>query len=204
MNNLRQPSTSGGLSLPSSLGVGEAAEQHVHQEWASLDEQEQRLAFEGFTPASTPQFGCPQITEEILTTSDNKLYTTVYAQQLAWFNYASQNQARAIAELLQVTNEMDVIEAKMRKGFRERMRVGGKEAKMTAEEMKDEILLHPRYTYLKLAHQQLSQYKIELGAYCDGIERGLKVISRQVEIRKMEIEQNRVNIPGRGYGVRTP
>lgn len=204
MNSPKQPSNAGGLSIPSNLGVGETAEQSVHQEWTSLDEQEEKLAFEGFSPMSTPDFGCPQITEEILTTSDNKLYTTVYAQQLAWFNYASQNLSRSVAEILQVTNEMDIIEARMRKGFRERMRVGGKESKMTSEEMKDEILLNPRYTYLKLHHQQLSQYKIELAAYCDGIERGLKVISRQVEIRKMEIEQNRVNIPNRGYGIRTP
>jgi hypothetical protein len=204
MNNPRQPFIGGGLALPSSVGIGETESQMVHQEWTSLDEQEQKLAAEGFFPMDTPTFGCPQITEDVLTTADNKMYTTVYAQQLAWFNYASQNLSRSVAELLQVTNEMDIIEARMRKGFRERMRHGGKEAKMTAEEMKDEILLNPRYTYLKLHHQQLSQYKIELSAYCEGIERGLKVISRQVEIRKMEMEQSRVNIPNRGYGIRTP
>lgn len=204
MSISRQPVTGGGLALPSNLGIGEAESQNVHQEWTSLDEQEQKLAAEGFSPMDTPTFMCPQITEDILTTADHKLYTTVYAQQLAWFNYASQNLSRAIAEILQVTNEMDVIEAKMRRGFREKMKIGGKEAKMTSEEMKDEILLNPRYTYLKLHHQQLSQYKIELSAYCEGIERGLKVISRQVEIRKMEMEQSRVNIPNRGYGIRTP
>jgi hypothetical protein len=199
MSNLRQPVTTG-LTLPTNTGLGQTAEQAVHQQWDTLEEQREKRASEGFSPMDQPDFGCPQVTEEVLTTADSKAYTATYAQQLAWFNYASQTLSRCVSELLQVDNEMDILEARMRKGFRERMKVGGKEAKMTAEEMRDEILLEPRHAYLMLRKQQLSQYKVELGAYTEGIERGLKVISRQVEIRKMEIEQSRVNIPNRGYG----
>lgn len=195
----RQPSTTG-LQLPSNIGLPESQEKQVHERWNTLEEMEQQLAYEGFSPYEQPQFGCPQVTEESLTTADSKAYTGMYAQQLAWFDYSSSSLARCTAELLQVTNEMDIIEASMRKVFREKMRIGGKAAKMSAEEMKDEILLDERYSYLLYRKQQLSQYKTILGAYTENIERGLKVISRQVEIRKMELEQSRVNIPNRGYG----
>ena len=87
----------------------------------------------------------------------------------------------------------------MRRDFRQRMEAGGKAAKMTGDQMKDEILLDPRYSYLNHRRQEMTQYKVMLAAYTDSIERGLKVISRQVEIRKIELEQNRVNIPNRGY-----
>lgn len=194
MNNLRQPST-GGLSLPTNVGMGQSAEQQIHKEWDTLESVETKLAMEGFTPMSTPEFPCPQIDEHALTTADNTSYTTTYAHQLSWFNYAGQALARATAEILQVQNEMTRIEATMRRGFK----LGGK--KMSAQEISDEILLDPRYTELKHREQILKQYKVELDAYYEGIERGLKVISRQVEIRKQEIEQNRVNIPGRGYAV---
>lgn len=204
MTNARQPVT-GGLSLPKNTGVGSTEEQAVHQQWTTLDEQEEKLASQGFVPMDAPSFTCPEITEETLTTADSKAYSTTFAQQLSWFNYSSQTLARCIAELLQVSNEMDIIEAKMRRGFRERMKLAGKDGKMTAQEMSDEILLDARYSYLLLRKQELTQYKTRLAAYTDGIERGLKVISRQVEIRKMELEQSRVNIPGRDYrGPRTP
>lgn len=204
MNDTRQPIT-GGLKLPTNMGVGATTESQVHSMWNTLDEVEEQLAAEGFSRVGQPNFGCPQITEEALTTADNKSYTTTYAQQLAWFNYSSQTLARASAELLQVKNEMDVIDARMRKIFRERMQTGGKDAKMSAKDIEGEILLDARYSYLMHRQQQLTQYKIELGTYAEGIERGLKVISRQVEIRKMEMEQTRVNIPGRGFGgPRTP
>lgn len=199
MNNARNPVTTG-LSLPQITGVGESTEKRLHQEWTTLDEVEDRLANEGFLPFPQPEFTCPQITEDALTTADSKAYTGMYAQQLAWFNYASTTLARCTADLLQVTNEMNIIESTMRKGFRARMKAGGKEAKMSAEEMQDEITLDERYSYLLHRKQILTQYKTELGTYTENIERGLKVISRQVEIRKMELEQSRVNIPNRGYG----
>jgi hypothetical protein len=201
MSNVRQPVT-GGLSLPSSVGVGESQERRLHQQWDTIEEIEQKLLAEGFQPMAQPEFGCPQITEDTLTTADSKAYTGMYAQQLAWFYYASQALSRCSAELLQVTNEMSLIEATMRKGFRDRMKAGGKAAKMSAEEMGDLILLDPRYSYLLHRKQELTQYKLELGTYTENIDRGMKVISRQVELRKMELEQSRINIPNRGYGIR--
>jgi hypothetical protein len=204
--NVRNPVT-GGLTVPKNVGVSETEQQNIHGKWDTIENVENELAMEGFVPMGTPEFECPQVTEDALTTPDSKEYTTTYARQLAWFNYSSQVLARVTAHLLQIENEMDFIESKLRKQFREvrRPKESGKGFdKMSAEEMKDEIRLDPRYSELTLQAQVFKQKKTELSVFVEGIERGLKVISRQVEIRKMEIEQGRVNIPNRGYGVRTP
>jgi len=201
MTSERQPAT-GGLRVPRNIGVAESEQKAVHNHWDTIGKVEGTLAMEGFVAMECPSFQCPMVTEEVLTTADSKAYTEAYAQQLAWFNYASQTLARATAHLLQVTNEMEMIEARMRRQFREGIRNGG--GKMTEKEMADEIMLDDRYSELLHFKQVTTQRKIELQAFTEGVERGLKVISRQVEIRKMEMEQSRVNIPGRGYGVRSP
>jgi uncharacterized glyoxalase superfamily metalloenzyme YdcJ len=195
MGNTRQPST-GGLHLPTNVGIGQTEQQKTHHIWDTSGEVIERLKAEGFWTMDTPNYELPQITVETLTTADNTHYTTVYAQQLAWFNYATQILAKAKVEVLQTKNEMDLIESRMRKGFRDTAKANS--IKPPSEQtIQDEINLDARYSELKLYGQKMEQYKIMLDTFAEGIERGLKVISRQVEIRKMEMEQTNVNIPGR-------
>lgn len=195
----RRPVT--GLSLPPNVGLPASEEQQIHNKWDTADKIEAELAMKGFVQMDLPQFECPQVTESILTTEDNTEYTRVYAQLNAWFNYTTQLHARIASSLLQAENEMEMIESSMRVSMRERLKgakdESGKPAKMTAEQMQDEVNVNARYVELKLIAQEYKQRKITLSAFLDGIERGLRVVSRQVEIRKMEAEQNRVNIPGR-------
>lgn len=190
---MRKPVT--GLSLPE--GVSPPEQESIHKKWDTHGTIEGELAMKGFISMDTPTFECPQVTEELLTTADNNAYTRAYAQQNAWFNYASQVLAQVTSHLLQYENEMEMIESKMRVTFRNQIKSGMRD-KMTKEEMQDEINLDARYSDLKHTAQTLKQKKIQLQAFVDGIERGLRVISRQVEIKKLEAEQNRTNIPGRG------
>lgn len=198
MNGMRKPVV-GGFVVPPLVGIGQRAEEAVHQEWNTLDGVENKLRQQGFSPMDTPAFACPLVTEDLLTTPDNKTYSEAFARQLAWFNYSSQNLARGIAELLQVQNEMELIAARLRRKFRQENKTNKKEDRLSGDDIQDEILLDPRYLELKHQEQKLQQYKSEMAAYYGGIERGLKTISRQVEIKKMESDQTRTNIPGRGY-----
>lgn len=195
----RRPSN--GLVLPASLGLPASEEQQIHNKWDTADHIEAELAMQGFVQMPLPAYECPQVTEELLTTEDNTKYTTAYAQLNSWFNYSSQLLARVTTSLLQAENEMEMIESSMRVSMRERLKGAkgddGKPLKMTAEQMQDEVNVNERYVELKLIAQMFKQRKITLAAFLDGIERGLRVISRQVEIRKMEADQARTNIPGR-------
>lgn len=190
---MRKPTT--GLQLPP---VPPTEQQSIQQQWDTIGFVQGELAMKGFVPMDTPQFECPQVTEEVLTTADNNKYTEVYAQQLAWFNYSSQVLSQVTAHLLQHENEMDMISSRMRVAFRQEIKAGARD-KMSKDEMEDEVNLNVRFAELKLDAQVLKQKKVQLQAFVDGIERSLRVISRQVEIKKIEAEGNRTNIPGRQY-----
>src|ERR1019366_1417280 len=136
--NTRQPST-GGLQIPSNVGVGQTEEKRVHHIWDTSAEITYRLKTEGFFPMDAPRYELPEITVEVLTTADNTYYTTVYAQQLAWLNYASQILANAKVEVLQTKNEMDMIESRMRKTFRDAGKTNG--VKVNEKDIQDEINL---------------------------------------------------------------
>ena len=73
-------------------------------------------------------------------------------------------------------------------------------AKMTKEDREDMVSGDPDYHELRLMSQELEQTKIMLTSHEENIGRSLRVISRQVEIRKAEIEQSRMEgtLPGRG------
>lgn len=193
MSGSRKPVT--GLNLPPVSPVEQAK---IHSIWDTIDKVEGEIAMKGFLPMDTPLYECPQITEDLLTTGSNEEYTQAFARQNAWFNYASQVHAQATSHLLQYENEMEMIESKLRTQFRKEISEGTRN-KMSKDEMQDEINLDQRYAELKLIAQTYKQKKVQLQAYLDGIERGLRVISRQIEIRKMENDQNKVN-PNRGQG----
>lgn len=199
MENKRNPAAPTGLQLPVGVGIAESEQKKLHHEYDTFDKIDSDLAMMGFIAPPLPEFECPAITEEILTTPDSKAYTTTYAQQLAWFNYSSQILSRIRAQLVQVTNEMEMIASKTRIDIKARIKASD-EKKLSLPDIQDIINTDARYSELNLEHQKLLQSRILMDTIVEGIERGLKVISRQVEIRKIEIEQEKVNIPNRGYG----
>ncbi len=195
---MRQPAT--GLRLPT---VPPPEQENIHNVWDTVGQVEGEIAMKGFTPMDTPSFECPVITPEMLTTADNNAYSTMYAEQNSWFTYASQVQAQISTMLLQIENEMEMIESRTRVRFREDIK-NGIRAKMGKDEMQDEINIDSRYSALKLELQIYKQKKVQLTSFVEGIERGLRLISRQVEIRRIESDQTRTNIPGRGYDRNSP
>jgi len=199
--NTRQP-MNGGLQIPKnmSLGLGQTVEQATHNKWNTHDKVMTDIGMRGLMPTEMPENQCPVVTAEILTTADSTLYTTKYAELLSWFTYTSDMLAVVTSQLLQVTNEMEMIEARMRNQFREEMKNGG--PKMSAKEVEDVISIDIRHEELRLEKQKYQQFKTILGTHVENIERSMKVVSRQVEIRKLEVEQNRTNIPGRDFSSR--
>lgn len=184
----------GGLRVPAVLGIDSSAQRDIHNEWDTLSGVKAMLVRDGFTDCPQPNFACPSVTEEDLTTTDNTKYSQNYARLLAWFNYASQLLAEVNAALLGIENEMEYVGAKMKKDMRENNRGKGlKDAsRLAAGDIADEILLDPHYHELQVEQQRLTQMKYTLTSRVDNLERGLRVTSRQVEIRKLELERGRV------------
>ncbi len=195
-----------GLHLPEgSLGPSLSQQHQIQQVWDTIGEVEKELAQRGLIPMNPPPFAYPGfITPDQLTQALNADYTTLYAQHLAWYNYTAQLLARVKAFLLGVANEMTDIETTIRKDLRDKNRELEREKKYSIDDIKDAVQLNDRYRSLAIRQQQFEQNKIEIDSHLDCMDRNLKVISRQVEIRRVEQEADRTEsaMPHRGREVR--
>ena len=178
----------GGLRLPKVVGAGLAKENATHQRWGTLDRVHDRLAEWKVPEGVEPSIECPQLTAELLLTPDPKVYTTAFSHIRWWYGYANRLLARANAELLQIDNEMEDLQAELLKKFKEQNANLPKPQKMSAKEIDAEVVTDLRYREVKLAQQEVMQTKILLAAWVDDLDRALKLISRQVELRKEDNE----------------
>jgi len=194
----RTPVT-GGLNLPASLGVSPKEENRITRRWETLEGVVDTLNRWGFSEATAPTTPIPTITPEMLLTPDIQQYTILYSSQLHWYNYSNILRARVTAEILQLENEMDDIGAAIRKQLRDTNKALGKKDGMSVGAIDDEVTTNDRYRELRIRAQELQQFKLELAARVEELESGMKVISRQVEIRKEEAKggTNAQNMPGR-------
>jgi hypothetical protein len=189
------------LQIPrsASLGAGTAKALTIQQKWDTVDEVEAEILKKGLVNHAQPQFMCPELTADSLTTTDSRSYTETYVHLLSWFTYSSEILAQVQARIVQYDNMLEILAAEHRKAERQRTPHGAKPP--TVEERKDLLLLNPDYQEVLHKLQRYQQSKITLTAQVDSIERSLRVISRQVEIRRLDQDQSRTgsNIPQRGY-----
>jgi len=190
MSNIppRTPPKGGGLSIPASLGMSPGEEKAATHRWSTLEHVVDSLNSWGFGDATQPSVECPAITPELLLTPDIQQHTVVFAGQLRWHNYAVTLDARIRGEMLQIKNEMEDIEAETRKRLRKENEGRGRGEKLTELGINDEVQTTPRYRELKIRLQELQQMKYELDARITELEQNLKVVSRQIELRKEEAQ----------------
>ena len=196
----REPQVRGGLQLPKNMGISDHEQQQVKKGWDTIGDVESNLSSKGFIEGDKPPFPRPTITAEQLTTVINKDYTLLYAQHLAWYNYTSPILAKIKARLLQSKNHRKHLESKLRKELRSKNRMLPREDRLNEKDIEDEIWGDEEYRTTVKWEQQYEQTKLELESYLDITENTLRVISRQVEIRKLELNGSDVedNMPGRG------
>lgn len=203
----RQPiATGGGLRLPKNTGVSQEETKRASIDWNTQDKVERNLKQLGFEMPEAPTFPRPTISADQLTTVVNKDYTTLYAQHLAWFNYTSPVLARVRARLLQIRNEKKDIETRIRRELRQKNRELPKDERFNEKDIDDETWSDERYKELTRQEQLNAQTELQLRGYLEVTENTLKVISRQVEIRKLELEGVKTEsyLPNRGRALRTP
>ena len=191
--------TEAGLTLPTNLGAPERTpvNKKIHARWDTFDEVDSDLKMKGFTDCPRPPTPFPNLTRKQLTDTPNREYTELHGEYLEWFRYTAEEFSRIKALVLQTKNEMDDLALDLK---REMKGVPGK--KPTEEEISTSIGLHPRYRELRQLLQKAEQAKMLMDTKVDYLERSLRVISRQVELRKIDAGQGEVNhgMPSRGRG----
>lgn len=195
------------LRLPRSLpmGPGQEAVKTIEQKWDTLDEQLEDMHVKGLISKDAPQFVCPELTPDMLTTTNSQNYTETYVHLNAWFGYTTEIYAQVQAAVLQYKNMRDIFQAEGRKVSRTIAGVEDGDSKKTKaptkEELADKLLLNPEYQAVLLKLQRYQQSELLFKAKVESIERSLRVISRQVEIRRLDQDQSRTgsNMPGRNF-----
>jgi len=192
----------GGLRLKESVGTAESTAKEIEEKWSTADEVADRLRERGMPDPVVPPVTCPEVTAEMLLNPDPNEYARVYAAQNRWCNYVNRCISNVRAEIMQLTNEMDVIGAKHRSYLRGRNKDLPKTERASVSEMEDIVLQDPRYLELKFRHQKLEQERLQLEAWFDSLERNLRIISRQIENRKLDAlsGDREANIPGQTTG----
>jgi len=188
------------LRIPRTLpiGVGEEQKKQVQEQWNTADDVEIGIREIGFPDHQTPAFVCPELNVHLLTSPDSKQYTEAYVSLLAWFTFSAEKLAQIQVRVLQYENMQEVLAAQTRQAARDQSDQSGVK-KPTAEEMKDRLLRNPEYLEITRMLQRYQQGKIVMGAKVEALERALRLISRQVEVRRLDIEQGRTAsaMPGR-------
>lgn len=207
MNDLpdRTPVPGGGLHVSGLMGLPESEAKKATHRWDTLEKVVDTINKWGFDDAIEPKVKCPVVTAEILLTGDLNAYTTAYSSLLVWTNYANKLNARIIAELLQLENEMGDIAAETRKRLRkENQGKTKKDGGLSEQAIDDEIQTDDKYRILKIRAQEMRQFKAEMDVRCDEMRRSLQVVSRNIEVRKEEMGAGRQegNMPRRTGGGR--
>ena len=201
----RTPSNSrvGGLVVPTNIGLSADEVRTLLSRFATLDRVQENLKKMGLEVDSNRPSSAPTpITAEVLNDTNSREYNRVYAEQLAWYNYLTPLYAQAKSALLQAQNQLDLVEAAETKRIIDINKNKTKsEGKLTAAEIKTEVLNDGTYQETLLEVQQCKQHELQLAAYLEVVDRNMKVVSRAIEVKRIEFDgNNREANLGRGGG----
>lgn len=183
----------GGLRVPGVISdVGESEAKEIHERWTMYPAVQQYLETQlAMALPAEPEFACPPLKVEDLTTPDGKAYTETYMQRVAWFGFFSERKAEHDAIVLEVEAEMGIIETRLRTNMRKnslKKTRSGETKAPPVQEMEDVINSDTRYLELKqklIFHKQILK---RLNARVETLDREIKLTSRQVEIRRQEFD----------------
>lgn len=175
--------TPGGLGeLPAAVGPSDQQQQQINDRWNTYNQIEGQLIQSHIMPLSTPIFGIPEITVEILRGLNDEQYMEVYSAHDAWNSYISETISQVENIILQIENEMDDLAVHVEEGMRTTAKMEGK--KPPAEEVKFAIKSHHRHRWLKLELQKNQQTLNRLNARQKTLARAERLLSRNIELIK--------------------
>lgn len=195
-----------GLRKPSNkdLAIGASTIEETINTW-STDQQVRHdlessygVSFK-YQPPSAPE---PSIVAADLTKPDSTGYTELYVNVNNWWAFYAEVLASIRVDVKQFQNTLDLLEAQARDELRKQNKNLNREDRLSQKEIDDAILTNPALMEVRLKLQKAEQQQMLLAARVETYERNLKLISRQVEIRRLDHEQTMVggNMPGRKGG----
>ena len=188
------------LRLPVNLGIGAQQKSEIAVRWATFEQVMETVHQLGLSDLVLPEYPVPSVDTQVLTAPDSLQYTELHTKLLSWWQPMAEMTAQIKAGVLQLENMLEEVEAATREALREESKLLPKQERYTAECLKDKVILNPEVTRVKRELQVVLQRKMLFEARLESLERALKLVSRQIELRKLDFEGSRVNsnMPGRG------
>jgi len=192
------------VRLPTNIpiGAGQAKAESIRTRFSTVEEVTQELVETmGYTQLITPRFPCPYLTADMLTTQDWTQYSNTYAMFKAWWDFYREKLAEVSNMVLQYKNMLVMVDTATKKTLREMAEAT--QERLSIDKLKERVLENPEYQEVLLELQRYQQAKELVEAKFDSLDKSMAMISRQIEIRKLDLEQNQINsnIPNRGHQV---
>jgi hypothetical protein len=171
-------------------------DEDLNNPWNTMPWTENQLINLGISPTAEPQFPCPVLMPGTLSALNTADYTRTYEELLGWFGYLTEKATYAKSMVIQCKNELTWIEVSTKRALYEETDRG---KKLSAAKLEIQIESNPRYSELKVTCQKWEQLRDALQGRLDTVDANLKVVSRHIELRKLEKEgvRQQSNMPGR-------
>jgi hypothetical protein len=163
-------------------GLGASAEQAIHETWDTLDTIRAMIAKAGLQEMDKPVYQLQRIEPTKLSNATSQQFSVWFMMYESWHGYYAQHINWAVAKRLEVTNEMKILGAKIRKERRQ------DKPKPSEDAIADMVLTDPRYIELLRQEQQYKQYELQLEPPYDHVKKTIALLSRHVAVRQLEAE----------------
>lgn len=174
----------------------------IYGNWSTFESVQAEFRNKGFTPIPMPQQSCPvAIDGVLLSTAPNEELTEMGTLFLAWYNYCSEQLSLTESYLLEVENISTQVEMQVKARLR-----GSNEYRkkpLGVDALKDAVLESVEYIETLREVQRWKQTRKLLDARLAMLDRGIKMVSRQVAIRGLDVEAMKMELAAnRGSGPR--
>ena len=179
--------TQGGLAIDGPVGAGIQVEQEVHDLWNTFDAVECHLIKLGVQPVEKPNYPRPRLAPGLLESGSARDISDLQIKYGAWHSYIANLLGRVRALNTQVANEMTILTIRLKKDMVQNA-LANKQRKPSDKQLEVDSKLDPRYQELMLQKQKLEQQIQLLEPHNNDLGRELRIVSRQVELRRQELE----------------
>jgi hypothetical protein len=176
-----------------------APTQQLHDYWNTYDQAALELNMLGFQRVQQPQYTLPLLDPQALTTMNLHQFAETHARYVGWHNYAENTLAIILATLVQIDREIKQLTGKL---YIESAEIKNAATGKPYSLDDRKVWVEQNQRLVELARQRThhEQQKILMESYTTGIGKWAALISRHIELRKLDIESARTghNMPSRG------
>lgn len=175
----------GGLNVHGTLGLSTAHLEQIRQQFDTTSEVDRFATEYGLEIPMKVNVPAP-VTGAFLNEARSHEYTETYAEWLAYYNFLVAVQAHTRVSQKQLSTQLENIYAQLKKDNGTINRARPRIDRFSQDELEAEIKCDETYRYVLSELQAIDQKRFIIDAAVDSADRTLKLLSRQIEIMKME------------------